>query len=57
MVGYGNICDLFYISLSCVRVGKWPGLLYDTGKDLEGKDNVRRIIKEERLIGKTNRED
>jgi hypothetical protein len=38
-------------------VGKWPGLLYDTGKDLEGKDNVRRIIKEERLIGKTNRED
>ncbi len=49
MVGYGNICDLFYISLSCVRVGKWTGLLYDTGKDLEDKDNSRRIIKEERL--------
>jgi hypothetical protein len=44
-------------------VGKWTGLLYDTGKDLEGKGNVRRIVKEERLhgkgrlIGKTNRED
>jgi hypothetical protein len=33
-------------------VGKWTGLLYDTGKNLEDKDNVRRIIKEERLHGK-----
>jgi len=33
-------------------VGKWPGLLYDTGKDLEDKGNSRKIVKEERLHGK-----
>ena len=33
-------------------MGKWTGLLYDTGKDLEDKEGIRRSVQE----GKTMQE-